>query len=167
MQTDKLVRKSQANAIMTTRSFYNKHYAVCWIQVLKGEMFMSKREIGVGLLGLGTVGRGVYKILNDNKSGIEKKAGVPIVVKKVLVRDAAKDRGIKTPEGLLTTNIKDILDDPGIDIVVELLGGINPALEYSLQALGKGKSLVTANKDMIALHGSDLFAAAEACKRDL
>jgi len=128
---------------------------------------MSKREIGVGLLGLGTVGRGVYKILNDNKSGIEKKAGVPIVVKKVLVRDAAKDRGIKTPEGLLTTNIKDILDDPGIDIVVELLGGINPALEYSLQALGKGKSLVTANKDMIALHGSDLFAAAEACKRDL
>jgi homoserine dehydrogenase len=128
---------------------------------------VSQREIGVGLLGMGTVGRGVYRILNDNKDGIEKKTGVPIVVKKVLVRDTAKDRGIKTIEGLFTTNIDDILDDPGIDIVVELLGGIDPALEYSLRALEKGKSLVTANKDMIALHGKELFEAADAGKLDL
>ena len=128
---------------------------------------MSQREIGVGLLGMGTVGRGVYRILNDNKAIIEKRAGVPIAVKKVLVRDTAKNRDIQIPDGLLTTNIEDILDDPGIDIVVELLGGINPALDYSLRALGKNKSLVTANKDMIALHGQELFAAAEAGRRDL
>ncbi len=128
---------------------------------------MSQREIGVGLLGMGTVGRGVYRILNDNKIIIEKRAGVPIAIKKVLVRDTAKNRDIEIPDGLLTTNIDDILDDPDIDIVVELLGGIRPALEYSLRALGKNKSLVTANKDMIALHGQELFAAAEAVRRDL
>jgi homoserine dehydrogenase len=128
---------------------------------------VSQREIGVGLLGMGTVGRGVYRILKDNKTIIEKRAGVPITVKKVLVRDTAKNRDIEIPEGLLTTDINDILDDPGIDIVVELLGGIRPALEYSLRALGKNKSLVTANKDMIALHGQELFAAAEIGRRDL
>lgn len=128
---------------------------------------MSQKEIGVGLLGMGTVGRGVYKILNNNKDGIEKKTGASIVVRKALVRDTAKNRGLKTPEGLLTTSIDDILNDPDINIVVELLGGINPALEYSLRALEKGKSLVTANKDMIALYGKELFAAAEAGKCDL
>lgn len=128
---------------------------------------MSQKEIGLGLLGMGTVGRGVYRILNDNREGIEKKTGVPIAVKKVLVRDAAKDRGIKISEGLLTTDIEDIIDDPGIDIVVELLGGIQPALEYSLRSLAKGKSVVTANKDMMALHGKELFAAADVGRRDL
>jgi homoserine dehydrogenase len=128
---------------------------------------VSQREIRVGLLGMGTVGRGVYRILKDNKTIIEKRAGVPITVKKVLVRDTAKNRDVEIPDGLLTTDIDDILDDPGIDIVVELLGGIKPALDYSLRALGKGKSLVTANKDMIALHGKELFAAAEAGRRDL
>ncbi len=127
----------------------------------------AKKEIGVGLLGMGTVGRGVYRILHDNKAGIEQKVGAPIVIKKILVRDVSKDRGLAVGEGLLTTNINDLLDHPEIDIIVEVLGGINPALEYSLGALAKGKSLVTANKDMIALHGKELFAAAEAGKRDL
>ena len=127
----------------------------------------AKNGIGIGLLGMGTVGRGVYRILNDNKSDIEQKIGAPIVVKKILVRDVSKDRGLEISSNLLTTNVSDILNDPEIDIVVEVLGGINPALEYALKALGKGKSVVTANKDMIALHGKELFAAAEAGKRDL
>ncbi len=127
----------------------------------------AKKEIGVGLLGLGTVGRGVYRILNDNKTGIEQKVGVPIVIKKILVRDTSKDRGMALNKGLLTTNISDLLDDPEIDIIVEVLGGVDLALEYALRALERGKSLVTANKDMIALHGKRLFEAADLSGRDL
>jgi homoserine dehydrogenase len=126
-----------------------------------------KKEIGVGLLGLGTVGRGVYRILNDNKAGIEQKVGVPIVIKKILVRDTSKDRGMELNKGLLTTNISDLLDDPEIDIIVEVLGGVDQALEYALRALERGKSLVTANKDMVALHGKRLFEAADLNSRDL
>ncbi len=127
----------------------------------------AKKEIGVGLLGMGTVGRGVYRILNDNKAGIEQKVGVPIVIKKILVRDISKDRGMALSKGLLTTNISDLLDDPEIDIIVEVLGGVDLALEYALRALESGKSLVTANKDMIALHGKRLFEAADLSGRDL
>ncbi len=127
----------------------------------------AKKEIGVGLLGMGTVGRGVYRILNDNKAGIEQKVGVPIVIKKILVRDTSKDRGMALNKGLLTTNSSDLLDDPEIDIIVEVLGGVDLALEYALRALERGKSLVTANKDMVALHGKRLFEAADLNSRDL
>ena len=127
----------------------------------------AKKEIGVGLLGMGTVGRGVYRILNDNKTGIEQKVGVPIVIKRILVRDVSKDRGMALNKALLTTNISDLLDDPEIDIIVEVLGGVDQALEYALRALESGKSLVTANKDMIALHGKKLFEAADLSGRDL
>ena len=121
---------------------------------------MAKRMISVGLLGMGTVGRGVYRILNENKADIGQKVGVPIKIKKILVRDLSKDRGLELDQSLLTTDAGDIIDNPDIDIVVEVLGGINPALEYSLRALKQGKSLVTANKDMIAAHGKELFQAA-------
>ncbi len=127
----------------------------------------AKKEIGVGLLGMGTVGRGVYRILNDNKTGIEQKVGVPIVIKRILVRNVSKDRGMALNKALLTTNISDLLDDPEIDIIVEVLGGVDQALEYALRALESGKSLVTANKDMIALHGKRLFEAADLNNRDL
>lgn len=123
---------------------------------------MAEQVINVGLLGLGTVGRGVYRILKKNSTGIEQKVGARIEIKKILVRDLAKNRGIVPEEGLLTTNISDIVDNAEIDLVVEVMGGINPALEYSLSALRHGKSLVTANKDMVALHGRELFEAAEA-----
>lgn len=121
---------------------------------------MTKDVISVGLLGMGTVGRGVYRILNENKADIGQKVGVPIVIKKVLVRDLQKNRGLDLDQNLLTTDAGDIIYDPDIDIVVEVLGGINPALGYSLEALKQGKSLVTANKDMIAAHGKELFQAA-------
>jgi homoserine dehydrogenase len=121
---------------------------------------VSKSKINVGLLGMGTVGRGVYRILKDNRAGIEQKVGAPVDIKKILVRDPDKDRGLELEQGLLTTEAGDIINNPDIDIVVEVLGGINPALEYSLRALKQGKSLVTANKDMIAAHGKELFQAA-------
>ncbi len=128
---------------------------------------MSNKMIGVGMLGMGTVGRGVYRILQENRAGIEQKVGAPIEIKKILVRDVAKNRGVELKEGLLTSNPDDILNNPDIDIVVEVMGGINPALEYSLRALKSGKSLVTANKDMIAENGKELFEASEANCCDL
>ncbi len=128
---------------------------------------MSNNVIGVGMLGMGTVGRGVYRVLEGNRAGIEQKVGAPIEIKKILVRDVAKNRGVELKEGLLTSNPDDILNNPDIDIVVEVLGGINPALKYSLRALKSGKSLVTANKDMIAVNGKELFEASAANCCDL
>lgn len=121
---------------------------------------MSEKVINIGLLGLGTVGRGVYRILKENGDIIGQRAGVGIRVKKVLVRDIAKNRGIDVEEGILTGDVNDILNDPEINIVVELLGGVSPAFEYSLAALSRSKSLVTANKDVIAVRGRELFNAA-------
>lgn len=128
---------------------------------------MSSNVIGVGLLGLGTVGRGVFRILQGNGTGIEHKVGAPIEIKKILVRDVTKDRGLELPGVILTTDPAEVLKNPEIDIVVEVLGGIHPALEYSLQALEHGKSVVTANKDMVAQHGRELFEAAAASGRDI
>ncbi|OPY58945.1 MAG: Homoserine dehydrogenase [Pelotomaculum sp. PtaU1.Bin035] len=128
---------------------------------------MSDKVIRVGMMGLGTVGRGVYRILKENGAGIEQKVGARIEIKKILVRDLEKNRGIDPGEGILTTNISDLIENLGIDLVVEVMGGVEPAFEYSLRALNQGKSLVTANKDMIALHGKELFEAAEANGSDV
>ncbi|MEW5953237.1 MAG: homoserine dehydrogenase [Bacillota bacterium] len=128
---------------------------------------MHKPEIKVGLIGLGTVGRGVYKILRDNASNIECKVGVPIRIEKILVRDIDKDRGIDLPAGLLTADAGEILDNSGIDIVVELMGGTDVALNLVREALTRGKGVVTANKDMIAAHGKELFALAGERQADL
>lgn len=116
--------------------------------------------IQIGLLGMGTVGTGVLKLLQQNRAGIEQKIGSAIAIKKVLVRDPAKVRLFQT-EAVLTTAVADILDDPDIQIVVEVMGGEQPALDYMLQAMNHGKHVVTANKDVVAQYGRELFAAAE------
>lgn len=119
-------------------------------------------EIRVGLLGFGTVGRGVLEVLERNAAVIEHRAGARIEVARVLVRDPHKDRGMHVPSGLLTDNPQDILGDPSIRVVVELIGGVDPALRYITSALGSGKAVITANKDVIAAHGAQL---AEACRQ--
>jgi homoserine dehydrogenase len=125
-----------------------------------------KQSINVGLLGLGTVGTGVAKILETNARSIAQKVGSPVVLKKVLVRNTAKKRRIDL-DGLLTTDPAAVIDDPDIDVVVEVMGGEEPAKGYIIRALKAGKHVVTANKDVVAKYGRDLFAAAEENNVDL
>lgn len=125
-----------------------------------------KNAVYIGLLGLGTVGTGVAKILQDKNDNIALKVGMPVIIKKILVRNSNKPRSIESGAKIVT-DIGEILDDADIDIVVEVMGGEMPAKDYMLRALNAGKHVVTANKDVVAKYGKELFAAAEANKVDL
>ena len=117
-------------------------------------------KIVIGILGSGTVGSGVIEVLKKNISDIEQRVGRSISIKSVLVRDLTKKRDHL--EGIqLTNKVEDILDDPEISIVVELMGGLHPSLEYMLMAMEAGKHVITANKDVVAQFGEQLFATAE------
>ncbi|MCY6485326.1 homoserine dehydrogenase [Clostridium aestuarii] len=116
------------------------------------------KNVKIALLGLGNVGRGVWKILNTNKEEIRQRAGYDIEVSKILVRDVNKDRGINVPKGILTTNPDDIFEDDSIQIVVEIMGGIEPAKDYMIKAMEKKKHVVTANKFAIATCAEELFS---------
>lgn len=128
---------------------------------------MAKEFVNVALLGLGTVGTGVVKVLEENAQNIQQKVGLPIRVTKVLVRDISKKRKVDLQPEQLTTNIDDILNNPEIDIVVELMGGEEPALGYMIEALHKGKQVVTANKELIAKYGKQIFDAASSTGSDI
>lgn len=121
--------------------------------------------IKIGLLGLGVVGSGAYKVLTDNADAIEQKVGAPVVVKKIAVRNLNKERLVSVDRSLLTDNPDEVLDDPDIAIVCELIGGVHPAKEFVLKALRNGKSVVSANKELIAKDGHD--AMVEAAQRNL
>lgn len=116
--------------------------------------------INIALLGMGTVGTGVVKILTNNAHNITQKVGSPVKIKKILVKNPNKVRSV-TPAAELVTAFEDILSDPDISIVVEIMGGEMPAKEYMLAALKAGKHVVTANKDVVAKYGRELFEAAE------
>lgn len=126
-----------------------------------GEPQRVRDRVAIGLLGLGTVGAGVFKALAQNGDAIAQKIGTRLEIKRVLVRDTKKDRGLALADGILTSEPEAILDDPEIDIVVELIGGMEPARGMILRALRAGKSVVTANKEVIAEHGHHLFEEAE------
>ncbi len=121
---------------------------------------MEKKKIKLGLLGCGTVGTGVLKVLQENYHDIKAKIGSDVEVTKVLVRNLNKKRDFGG-NVIFTDNADDILEDKDIDIVVELLGGIHPAREYMIKAMQQGKHVVTANKDVVAQYGKDVFDAAE------
>ncbi|NLX78246.1 MAG: homoserine dehydrogenase [Clostridiaceae bacterium] len=120
------------------------------------------RRIQIGFLGFGNIGTGVYKILQEHGSEITDTQDCRITVKKILVRDITKKRPIEIDRSILTDNPDDILNDPEISIVAEFMGGENPALNYLLKALNNGKSVVTANKEVIARHWEKLDEAASA-----
>lgn len=116
--------------------------------------------INIGLLGCGTVGSGVVELLWKNAEAIARRTGDNIIIKKVLEREPDKCRTLGLPENMLTGDIDAILDDPHIDIVVELIGGIEPAFTFIIRAMQAGKHVVSANKDLIAVKGRELFETA-------
>lgn len=118
------------------------------------------KKIKVGMLGFGNVGTGTYQTLEMNRELIEEHVGASVEISKILVNDVTKPRQVVTPDGVLTDNVADIIDNPEIDIVAEVLGGIEPASEYMLKALNNGKHVVTANKAAVAANYDKLFKAA-------
>jgi homoserine dehydrogenase len=116
--------------------------------------------IKVGLLGCGTVGGGVVELLRANAAYIEARVGAPIEIAKVLVRDPAKERVPSLDKARLTTDPEAVLGDDSLDVVVEVIGGVDPAQGYVSRALESGKQVVTANKMLLATHGADLLERA-------
>ncbi|MGB6282743.1 MAG: homoserine dehydrogenase, partial [Syntrophobacteria bacterium] len=118
------------------------------------------KEIQVGLIGLGTVGCGLVKVLEDNSEMLKERLGVPLRLKRVVDIDLESPRPVSLPRKILSTQVEDILADEEIRIVVELIGGMEPAKTFLLEAMKRGKHVVTANKALLAVHGNELFAAA-------
>src|SRR3954449_1760348 len=121
---------------------------------------MASVDVPVALLGYGTVGAAVNRLLQEQAGDIERATGHRLRVVKALVRNADKPREFPPESGVLTTDIAEVLDDPQIAIVAEVMGGVDLTGEYVLQALRSGKHVVTANKQLVARRGAELFAAA-------
>ena len=119
------------------------------------------RKINVGIIGFGTIGSGVLKILQDNSDVIRKRLGTIVEVVKIADLDITSDRGVRVDPQLLTTQAQDVIKNPEVDVVVELIGGYEPARSLMLQAVNEGKHVVTANKALLAKHGSEIFSAVE------
>lgn len=117
--------------------------------------------INVGMIGFGTVGTGLAKLFFEQQERLDRRFGRPLRLTKVADLDITTDRGVPVPEGVLTTSVDDILNDPEISIVVELMGGLEPALSFIKRAITSGKQVVTANKALLAHHGNEIFALAE------
>ncbi len=118
------------------------------------------KKIDVGLLGFGTVGSGMVKILLENRKVIESRVGASLVIKWIAARNLKRDREVVVDTGLLTTDAEMVIDDPEVDIVVELIGGYEPAKSFILKAIENGRHVVTANKALLAAHGDEIFSAA-------
>ena len=119
------------------------------------------RKISVGIIGFGTIGSGVVKILQDNGDIIKKRLGVIVEVTKIADLDVTTDRGIKVNPKILTTDAQEVINHPEVNVIVELIGGYEPARSLILQAINAGKHVVTANKALLAKHGSEIFSIGE------
>jgi len=117
--------------------------------------------IRVGLLGCGTVGGAAATILVQHADELTERARTPIELRRIAVRDASKDRGLRVPADIWTDDPWEVVNDPELDVVIETIGGIDPARELVLAALKAGKHVVTANKDLLAAHGREILDAAE------
>ncbi len=126
-----------------------------------------KKSVNVGLIGWGTVGTGVSKIILQKADLLTLRSGIEINLKKIADLDVGRDRGVQVRKELLTTDAQTILDDPEIDIVIELIGGIEPAKSFILKALKAGKHVVTANKALMAKHWDELQSVARHSGADI
>lgn len=126
---------------------------------------MTAPPLRVGLIGLGNVGAGVARILREHASRMEQRTGRPIELRRVAVRDPRKPRDFSVPPEMMTTDALAVAQDPDLDVIIELIGGLRPAREIILAALKAGKNVVTANKALLCEHGPELFAAARESDR--
>ncbi len=122
---------------------------------------MNGSSVRVGLLGCGTVGGALVDLLSRQAEAIESRTGLTLQISRVAVRDLSKDRGLGLPADVFTTDAASVATDPDIDVVVELIGGVEPARDLLLNAIKAGKPVVTGNKELLASHGAEVFAAAE------
>ena len=124
-------------------------------------------KMKIGLIGCGTVGCGVVDWLQNNKPLITSRCGIELVVHRIAVSNLNKERSINVPKDCLTSDVHSVIDDPEVDVIVELMGGTTIAKDYVIRALGYGKPVVTANKALLAYHGKELFAIAEEHRADI
>lgn len=122
---------------------------------------MDKNEVNIGLIGFGTIGAGVVEIFNKNQDLLSQKVGKQVNLKKVADLDITTDRGVKINPELLTTDVNEVLENDDVDIVIELVGGYEPARTFILKAMENGKHVVSANKALIAKHWEELIATAD------
>ncbi|MCX7793918.1 MAG: homoserine dehydrogenase [Thermodesulfovibrionales bacterium] len=115
---------------------------------------------GIGIIGFGTVGTGTVKILLEKRELIKKRTGLELKIIKIADLDITRDRGVKLPEGILTTDVSEVIDNPSVDIVVELIGGLRPAKDFILRAIRNKKHVITANKALLAEDGEEIFSEA-------
>ena len=123
--------------------------------------------VRIGLLGCGNVGAAFVELVNERAATIAERTGINLTISKVAVRDASRARGVSLPNGAVVTDVNAVVEDPNVDLVVEVMGGIDPARGAITAALGKGKPVVTANKALLADSGVGLFAAADSAGVDL
>ncbi|OAB48069.1 homoserine dehydrogenase [Paenibacillus antarcticus] len=119
------------------------------------------KPVRVGLLGLGTVGTGVVRIVEGNQEDLSSQVGSPIIISKIAVKNSDKSRDIYIDPAILTEDPWDVIRDPEIDVIVEVMGGVEQTKAYILEALEQGKHIITANKDLMALYGSEILAKAQ------
>ena len=125
------------------------------------------KTVNIGLIGWGTVGSGVIKILQENGPMIEKRLGTKVILKRIADIDLETERAVTVDRDLLTTRAEEVIGDPDVDIVLELIGGIEPAKSYILEAFRRRKHVVTANKALLAVHLDELCGVAQQCNVDL
>ena len=122
---------------------------------------MQQQAMRIGLIGFGTIGTGVVKLLQRNRAAIREKVGVELDLVRIADIDTTRDRGVKLGRGVLVADARAVLDDPSIDVVIELMGGTGAARRFVLDAVAGNKDVVTANKALLAHHGAEIFRAAE------